>query len=319
MRRAAPLLVLVVALASAPIAHGDESSTVALREPGARAELATMDHVWQTWNNCGPASVVMALSTLGLDVPQEEARLALRGEDIRRGMPAQNVDPWLRARSGLRAVARTNGTQDQVKRFIANGFPMIVTQWLDDPPSRIAHYRVVRGYDDARAVFYVNDPMRGANVALTYEWFVENWKPFGYRYLVVYRPEDEARVKALVGGDWDETLMRERLYLRARADVLRDGSATTWLSYGEAAYQHGKFAEAVTAFERGLASGQTSGVFTLRVSYPMALRLVYRAADAEIAFAKFSSLASSPVRAPDSADPIALALFASRFERLIAE
>ncbi len=318
MRWAAPLLALVMTFTAAPIARADDTSVVALREPAARADVGPMTHVWQTWNNCGPASVVMALSAIGIDASQEEARLVLRGEDIRRGMPAQNVDPWLRARFGRRAVARTNGTADQVKRFIANGFPVVVTQWLEDA-SRLAHYRVVRGYDDGRAVFYVNDPMRGANAALSYDWFVENWKPFSYRYLILYRPEDEARVKALVGGDWDEIAMRERLYLRAGADASRQGTAASWLAQGEAAYQYGRFAEAVAAFERALTLGSGTGVFTLRVSYPMSLRLVHRDADADAAFAAFASLASSPVRAPDAADPIALAIFASRFERLIAE
>lgn len=319
MRPAVPLLVLVVALAApAQVARADDTSTLGLREAPARAELGAMSHVWQTWNNCGPASIVMALSSFGYDVSQEEARLALRGPDVRRGMPAQNVDPWLRARLGLRAIARTDGTVDQVKRLVANGFPVVVTQWLEDG-DRIAHYRVVRGYSDADRVFFVNDPMRGANVALTYDWFAANWRDFSYRYLVVYRPEDEAKVKALVGADWDEVAMRERLYLRTQVDAERLGTAGAWLAYGEAAYQYGKFAEAVAAFEHGLSLGSPTGIFTLRVSYPMSLRLEHRLGESDAASAKFASLTSATVHAPESADAIGLALFASRVPRLVAE
>ena len=137
--------------------------------------------------------------------------------------------------------------------------------------------------------------------------------------MVIYRPADEARVKALVGADWDEVAMRERLYERTRAEASRSNTATAWLAYGEAAYQYGKFAEAVGAFERGLQLGTGSGIFTLRVSYPMALRLEYRAAEADAAFAKFASLANAPVAAPSAADAIAIALAASRVERLVAE
>src|SRR3989442_15587316 len=129
-------------LSTAPPARADEGTALALREPEARGDVGAMGHVFQTWNNCGPASVVMALSNFGIDASQEEARLALRGPDIRRGMPAQNVDPWMRSRFGLRAVARTDGTADQLKRFVANGFPVLVTQRLDDVSPRIAHYRV---------------------------------------------------------------------------------------------------------------------------------------------------------------------------------
>ena len=318
MRWATPLVALVLMLSTAP-ARADEGTALGLREPAARGDVGAMGHVWQTWNNCGPASVVMALSNFGIDASQEEARLALRGPDIRRGMPALNVDPWVRFRFGLRAVARTDGTADQVKRFVANGFPVLVTQWLDDVSPRIAHYRVVRAFDDVARVFFVNDPMRGADVALAYDWFNESWRPFSYRYLVLYRPDDEARVKALVGADWDELAMRERLYVRARAEAERQGTSAAWLSYGEAAYQYGKFGEAVSAFERGLALGPGTGVFTLRVSYPMSLRLTQRNAEADLAYTKFASLATAPVRGPDAADPIALFLFASRVPRLVAE
>ena len=125
-----------------------------------------MRYVAQTWDNCGPASVVMVLSTPWPRVPQEAARLGLRGPDINRGMPAQNVAPWVGELYGLKALVRTNGSRDIVRRFVANGFPVIVTQRLQDPPSRTAHHRVVRGYDDRTATFLVNDPIRGAGVSL---------------------------------------------------------------------------------------------------------------------------------------------------------
>ncbi len=319
MARLSAILTLIATLVAGSVAHADKGTALATGGAPARADVDSIAQVWQTWNNCGPASVVMALSTIGVDASQEEARLALRGEDIRRGMPSRNVDPWLRSKYGLRAIARTNGTQDQLKRFVASGIPVVVTQWLEDPPSRIAHYRIVRGYDDARGVFYVNDPVRGPNLALSYDWFEENWKVFAYRYLVVYRTADEARVKNLVGEDWDEATMRERLYERAGASALAQGRQSAWFGYGEAAYQYGKFAEAVGAFERGLALGPATGVFTLRVSYPMSLRLIGREAGAGAAFSRFASLGTAPVATPNTADPIALALFASRHPVLRAE
>src|SRR5881628_2552036 len=207
MLRLVPFVVLALTLAAVPVARADDDAGVAVKPASSSGDVGPMSHLYQTWNNCGPASVAMVLSQLGVAVSQEDARLALRGPDLRRGMPAQNVDPWVRALFGLRAVVRTGGTPEQVKRFVANGFPVIVTQWLDDA-SRTAHYRVVRGFSDVAGAFYVNDPMRGANVALGYEWFVDNWRSFGYRYLVIYRPAEEARVKALVGADWDDVAMR---------------------------------------------------------------------------------------------------------------
>src|SRR5207253_2363223 len=174
------------------------------------AAFSEMKHVWQSLNNCGPASVVMALSTFGIDVSQEFARVPLRGTNILSGMGPQKVDGWVNANFGLRSVWRNNGTNDLVRRLVANGFAPMVTQWMQDPSiSRIAHWRVVRGYDDAASVFYVNDPMLGNMVPLSYEWFQNNWQSFSYRYMVIYDPTDEALLKAIIGDDWNDTHIRK--------------------------------------------------------------------------------------------------------------
>src|ERR1041384_1026424 len=156
----------------------------------------------------------------------------------RRGSPpaARTVNQL----SGLHAGSRMNGTVGLIKRLIANGFAPMVTQWMQDPSiSRIAHWRTVKGYDDELGVFYVNDPMLGANVALSYDWFEANWQPFSYRWMVIYRPSDAARVQQIVGPDWSETAMRDRFYARAKADAQAQDTSSAWLTYGEAAYQDG--------------------------------------------------------------------------------
>lgn len=247
----------------------------------AAADLGPAKHIWQTLNNCGPASVVMALSTFGVDADQETARLALRGPDVRRGMSPVGVDPWVRELYGLRAVWRNNGTRALIRSLISNGFAPMVTQWMEDPSvSRIAHWRTVVGYDDAQDVFYSNDPMRGRHVALTYEWFDRVWQPFSYRYLVIYRPEDERLVQTIIASDWSERGVRQSYYERAKREALERRDSASYLAYGEAAYQNGLFAEAVGAFEQGLALGSAEGVFTLRSSYPQALRALGREQEA---------------------------------------
>jgi Peptidase_C39 like family len=273
----------------------------------AKADVGPMRHLWQSLNNCGPASVVMALSTFGIEADQEEARLALRGPDVRRGMGPGPVDPWVNQLYGLRSVSRMNGTIDLIKHFVANGFAPMVTQWMQDPSiSRIAHWRTVRGYDDDLKVFYVNDPMLGANVPLSYEWFNANWQPFSYRWLVLYQPADASRVQQIVGPDWSETAMRDRFYARAKADALAQDTSSAWLAYGEAAYQDGWFADAVAAFERGMQQGSATGVFTVRSSYPLALRALGRQNDANRAAASLANLTPTPAAVAQSPDSYAL-------------
>ncbi|MEA2661982.1 MAG: hypothetical protein QOH08_1554 [Chloroflexota bacterium] len=302
-----PLLAVMLAaslLAAFPQAASADDANLALP---VRANVGPMRHLWQSLNNCGPAAVVMALSTLGVTADQEEARLALRGPDVRRGMGPAPVDPWVNRLYGLRSVSRMNGTIDLMKHFVANGFAPMVTQWMQDPTiSRIAHWRTVRGYDDDLAVFYVNDPMLGANVPLSYEWFNANWQPFSYRWMVLYQPADAGRVQEIVGADWTEAGMRDRFYARAKADAYAQNTSSAWLTYGEAAYQDGWFAEAVAAFERGMQLGSATGVFTVRSSYPQALRAVGRQTEAATAAAALANLTTTPAAVVQSPDSYAL-------------
>ncbi|HEV2250112.1 MAG TPA: C39 family peptidase [Candidatus Limnocylindria bacterium] len=272
-----------------------------------KADVGSMRHLWQSLNNCGPAAVVMALSTFGIDADQEEARIALRGPDVRRGMGPGGVGPWVASRYGLRSVSRLNGTIELMKHFVASGFAPMVTQWLHDPTiSRIAHWRTVRGYDDDLAVFYVNDPMLGANVPLPYAWFDASWQPFSYRWMVIYRPDDAANVRQIVGPDWSEIGMRDRFYARAKTDAYARETSAAWLTYGEAAYQDGWFAEAVAAFERGMQLGSATGVFTVRSSYPRALRALGRETEANAAAASLADLTTTPSAVAASPDGFAL-------------
>lgn len=259
------------------------------------AHLGPMKHVWQSLNNCGPAAVVMALSTLGIDESQEVARLALRGADVRRGMGPQGVGPWVEQRFGLKSVWRMSGTNDEIKQLVTNGFAPMVTQWMEEPTiSRISHWRTVRGYDDAKGVFYVNDPMLGNNVALSYSWFGRNWQSFSYRYMVIYRPEDEPLLRAIIGERWDDYVMRESHYERMKAEAQAQGTSAAWIGYGEAAYQFGLFEEAVTAIEKGLALGSGAGIFMLRTSLPNALRALGRFEEADAAQKRLATVTTSP-------------------------
>jgi len=319
---AAASVVLVLCFLAAPAAPAAAADALVAQPAGAAvavrptlpaAHLGAMKHVWQTLNNCGPAAVVMALSTLGVDVDQETARLALRGPDVRRGMGPQGVGPWVAERFGLRSTWRNNGTAELMKALVSNGFAPMVTQWMVDPwVQRVAHWRTVAGYDDARGVFYANDPMRGRDVALAYDWFDRNWQPFSYRWMVVYSPQDEPLLRAIAGEDWYDRSMRQRHYERARAEALASGDSASWLALGEAAYQNGLFREAVGAFERGLALGSPQGVFTLRSSYPRALAALGRGSDALRVQQLLSGISAVPATVAPAPDAFALQLARER-------
>lgn len=285
-----------VAAIAARVAVGSAASLMSEPAVDVKAALPAMDgptmgHVWQSMNNCGPAAVVMALSSFGISVSQEVARLALRGPDINRGMGPGPVDPWVKENFGLRSMYRTNGTNDLLKKLISNGFAPMVTQWMEDPwKSRTSHWRTVRGYDDARSVFIVNDSMLGRGVPLKYDWFAANWQPFSYRYMVLYRPDDEPLLRSIIGDDWNDSRNRRNFYERTRTEAQAQNTSAAWLAFGEAAYQYGQFAEAVGAFDKGMSIGSPTGVFTLRSSYPNALRALGRHDEAAAATGRLMTL-----------------------------
>jgi hypothetical protein len=307
-----PATTTVVEVAAAPAAAPAQSLPTPKEAP-ASAVFNDMKHVWQSLNNCGPAAVVMALSAMGVDVNQETARLALRGTNVNRGMGPQGVGPWVQENFELRSTWRNNGTNALIKRLIANGFVPMVTQWMQDPSiSRVAHWRTIRGYDDARGVFYVNDSMLGNMVPLTYDWFGRNWQSFAYRYMVIYRPEEEPLLKAVIGADWSDSYVRQAMYERAKTEAAAQNTNFAWLAYGEAAYANGIFDEAVAAFERGFNTGSASGVFGVRNSYPQALRALNRKQEADVVAAKINGVSAVPSTVAAAPDPTAMYLMFRR-------
>lgn len=106
--------------------------------------------------------------------------------------------------------------------------------------------------------------------------------------------------------------MRQGFYQRARGEALARQDSASWLTYGEAAYQNGLFGEAVAAFERGLALGSAQGVFTLRSSYPQALRALGREPEAAEAQARIGGLTPFPQTVAAPPDPFALQLAQER-------
>jgi hypothetical protein len=312
-----------VAVAAPEPAPAPAESLPTPKDAPAMAVFPEMKHIWQSLNNCGPAAVVMALSTFGVDANQEDARLALRGPDVRRGMGPQGVGPWVKDNFDLRSTWRNDGTNALLKRLVANGFVPMVTQWMQDPTvSRIAHWRTVRGYDDAQGVFFVNDSILGNMVPLSYDWFGRNWQSFQYRYMVIYRAEDEPLLRAIIGKEWSEPVMRQSLYERAKSEALAQDTNLSWLAYGEAAYANGVFEEAVTAFERGFHTGSAAGVFGVRNSYPQALRALGRRAEADLIAQKINGLTPVPSTVAPAPDAYAVFLAIRRstpFETLPTE
>ncbi|GGJ88415.1 hypothetical protein GCM10008939_35640 [Deinococcus aquiradiocola] len=159
-----------------------------------RTYLEGLAFDFQTYNNCGPSALSAVLGFYKAQVGQDAIRRATReGNGY---MRVSAIAPELR-KFGLRTVTIRNGRLDQVKRLLSLGIPVIVLQWFDRP-GHIAHFRVVRGYDDQAGLVWVSDSMVGPVSYLNYASFDALWNTQGRQMFPVYPDGFDGAVRALL-------------------------------------------------------------------------------------------------------------------------
>lgn len=168
--------------------------------------LAGGTHSFQTFNNCGPASLSMALSHYGLNISQQEIGLDLRpwqnaaGDNDDKSVTLEE----LAAKSkeyGFTPFHRPVGNVELVKRFVSNGIPVITRTWLN-PNDDIGHYRVIKGYNTTS--FLQDDSLQGKDLWYSYSDFNEIWKKFNYEYLVLIPSEKLEIAESILSEDLDQ-------------------------------------------------------------------------------------------------------------------
>lgn len=169
--------------------------------------LADMGVIKQTFNNCGPANLTQVLNWYGNEITQEEVAAYLKPNSEDR-----NVSPWQIAdyvnqqTSGFNAIARSGGSMEMIKQFIAAGYPVVVEKGYDLPESGWwGHYLTVYGYDDEKQEMYSQDsylgPFDGSGRTDSYAELEKYWQQFNYTFYVVYKPEQQDEVAAILGED----------------------------------------------------------------------------------------------------------------------
>jgi len=189
----------------------------------AKVVLSGILHEYQQFNNCGPANLAMALSYWGWQGDQRDTRLFLRPN---KDVDDKNVDPsemvaFVETQTGLKALARLGGDLGTLKRLIAAGFPVIIEKGHHPPDDWwMGHYLVVNGFDDERQRFITQDSLIMPDFPLPYEELEARWwRDFNYVYLVIYPPELEAEVQAILGSQADLTYNYQYAAQKARDEI----------------------------------------------------------------------------------------------------
>jgi tetratricopeptide (TPR) repeat protein len=224
--------------------------TVALTPLAEQAQLTGLTHQWQTWNNCGPATITMNMSHFGHTENQAEAALFLKPNRDDKNVNPEELAAYART-TGLEAIVRRGGSVDLIKQLLSHNLPVLAETWLVHDGDGLGHYRLITGYDDTTGQFNTFDSLNGPDYKVAYDQFDADWRVFNRLYLIVYPPEQANLVAAIIGPDMAETAVNERLAAEAQAEVAtKPNEAIAFFNLGDALTRLERYDEAVTAFDR---------------------------------------------------------------------
>lgn len=222
-------------------------------------KLAGFQHEYQKWNNCGPATLSVTLSYWGWQGTQADTAAYLKPSQDDRNVPPREMYEYIR-QIGYDAYIRVGGDIETIKRLLVNGFPVMAEKgfWVDEKHGWMGHYVLVSGYDDNAGVLITQDTYRGPNVSVKYADFVKDWRAFNYVYLVVYPPERDSEVRALLGAQSDDYQNWRHALDVAYADVAATAAmdhAFAWFNVGTNLDVLGDAAGAAAAYDQARQAG----------------------------------------------------------------
>ena len=163
--------------------------------------LTGFRHEYEQWNNCGPATLGMQLSYWGWVGDQRNTAIFLKPNARDKNVSPHELVAYVDTQTEWKALYRVGGNLDLLKQLVAAGFPTIVEKTLDlvGVDGWIGHYALISGYDDAKEHFITQDSYIQADFPEPYEKLVKAWQSFNYTFVVVYPPEREAELFAILG------------------------------------------------------------------------------------------------------------------------
>ncbi|GAB4574810.1 MAG: hypothetical protein Kow0077_23200 [Anaerolineae bacterium] len=232
-----------------------------VQPPPPAVTLPGMTLIWQQYNGCAAAALTMLLKYHGWQGTLDMTSRGIKPDDADVSVRGIEMVSFVEAQ-GLRAVVRSGGTLEILRGLVAAGLPVLVENAYNPGGNDwMGHNRVIMGYDDRAGVVLTFDSVLGAGSEGTgrpipYAEFEALWKPFNHTYLVIFRPDQERTVQAILGPHWNATTSAELALARAEAAIRQDPQdAYAAFNLGTALLTLGWAETAVLAFERALDLG----------------------------------------------------------------
>jgi predicted double-glycine peptidase len=215
-----------------------------------QVQLTGLTHQWQTWNNCGPATVTTQMSYFGRSESQADAAQFLKPNPDDKNVSPHELTAYARS-VGMGAVMRQGGSLATLRLFLSNDFPVLVETWLVHDGDGLGHYRLVTGYDNETRLFDTYDSLKGINYKVPFDRFDLDWRVFNRLYIVIYPPDRAELVSNLLQSDFDDVVMYGRLVAEAQLEIeANPNDAIALFNQGEALTRLGCYQDAVVAFDR---------------------------------------------------------------------
>jgi len=212
-------------------------------------------------NNCGPATLTMALRMYGWEGNQSDIAGVVKPVNGDRNVNPEELRYYVRTHTGwLNMEYRVGGDIETLKRMLAANYPVMVESvtYIErnnalSPTDDLwaGHYLLLTGYDDNTQTFTIQDAFHGANLALPYSQLEKEWKAFNNLYLVIYYPQFEGEIKTLLGSNWDPSLNRQMALDASQAATAKDPTdAFAWFNLGSNLVYFDRYEEAALAYDK---------------------------------------------------------------------
>jgi hypothetical protein len=233
------------------------------------ARIEGMKIIAQGFNNCGPANLTINLDFYGNDTTQTEAASFLKpNREDRNVSPWQMVD-YVNEQTDMRAFVGSGGDLELLKRLVASGFPVVIEKGYELPREGwLGHYLTIFGYDDESREMVSLDtnlgPWDGSGRYDSYEDIEKYWQQFNRTFFVVFPPEKEELVYAILGSEMlDEATMWQNAAQVAQAEIDKDPqNAFAWFNLGSSLTRLGEltgeadfYANGASAFDQAFIIG----------------------------------------------------------------
>lgn len=226
-------------------------------EPPPQVRLTGARHEYQKPNNCGPATLAMNMSFYGWQGTQDDVAAFLKPNEKDKNVRWDELVYYVKTEAGwLDATFRVGGTVDIVRRFVANGYPVIAEKGFMVRSGWVGHYVLITGYDDVTQSWIAQDATNGPDQVIPYKALDKDWQQFNRLFILVYPAGDAPRIMALLGPDADETYNRKRALEAAQSETQADPrNAFAWFNLGSNLNYFDRYGEAAAAFDRARTLG----------------------------------------------------------------